>query len=75
MKIEGRETTTRSVQVDVYLPNVIKKLEEMYQRQQKVPRGAYINAQTGNWEDWTDTGHGSGLTDVIRPAKIGRAHV
>jgi hypothetical protein len=30
--------------------------------------GAYLNEKTGEVEEWYDTGHGSGITDVVDKA-------
>lgn len=66
MKVDGSVTTIERVTVDITAASMIDAM----QKQWLIDIGQvgnYIN-QNGEWEEWTDTGHGSGITEIVRAA-------
>ena len=61
MNVTGQYVERKSVQIHVDPFEVIRKLRAFWLTSIGQP-GHYINSD-GIWEDWTDTGHGSGLYD------------
>jgi hypothetical protein len=66
MLVEATHVERKKVTVDVDAVAVIDKLQRFWQN--SIGHcGRYIN-RDNQWEDWTDTGHGSGLTERFGPA-------
>lgn len=66
MQMTGSVTRVETVKVDISPRDMIDAMEKRWLSDIK-QSGNYIN-QKGEWEDWTDTGHGSGITEIIREA-------
>ena len=66
MQMTGSVTRVEAVKVDISPRNMIDAMEKQWLCDIK-QGGNYINRK-GEWEDWIDTGHGSGITKIIREA-------
>ncbi|MND58564.1 hypothetical protein D3C80_497260 [compost metagenome] len=66
MQMTGSVTRVETVKVDISPRDMIDAMEKRWLSDIK-QSGNYINRK-GEWEDWTDTGHGSGITEIIREA-------
>lgn len=69
MKVKGVERISKSVEIDIDICDVIDQLNHALKRKYGVDTDWYINNK-GQWEDWYDTGHGSGLTTKHRDATV-----
>lgn len=67
MYVIGKHTTVSSVKVEIDPLDVIKQLYGKWLASIGQLPDRYIN-KDGVWEDWTDTGHGSGLTSFYGQA-------
>ena len=67
MKIKGTKRTIDHIDVEVAPFDALKAIEHVLKEKYRVGQDWYIN-RNGQWEEWTDTGHGSGLTDIHRYA-------
>lgn len=68
MKLAGTRTTTERVTIDINPRKALEALEQILWEKLNRPPGAEEINSNGVWESWTDTGHGSGLTDRYGPA-------
>lgn len=66
MKVRGTQIIRQNVDVEVSTREIFSTLKHLLLQKWNAP-GEYIN-KGGKWEEWTDTGHGSGLTDIHRDA-------
>ncbi|UOL48730.1 hypothetical protein [Pseudomonas phage Astolliot] len=66
MKIDGLVTKVETVRVDIAASDMIETLNKQW-LVDIGQAGNYISSE-GKWEDWIDTGHGSGITKVLRDA-------
>lgn len=66
MQMTGSVTRVEKVKVDISPIDMIDAMEKRWLSNIK-QSGNYIN-RNGEWEDWLDTGHGSGITKIIRGA-------
>ena len=66
MRMQGSVTKVETVDVDISPSAMVDALDKQWHCDIKM-FGHYINLD-GFWEDWTDTGHGSGITKVLREA-------
>lgn len=69
MKVKGVERVSKAVEVDIDPCDILDQLSDALKRKYDVGRDWYI-AYSGKWEDWYDTGHGSGLTTEHREATV-----
>lgn len=67
MQVSAERVKKETIKVNVNPVDVIEKLRLQWHLNIGVGSSDYINSN-GFWEDWTDTGHGSGLTRVGRQA-------
>ena len=69
MKVEGIKTTHENVTLNVRMQDILDGIEKELKKTFKVGATWYINRERV-WEDWYDTGHGSGLTTEHRSATV-----
>lgn len=63
MKVSGFVTKTEFVKVDIEPIEVIGNLMDSWLKSLDLPKGAFPSPK--GWLIWSDTGHGSGLTEEI----------
>ena len=66
MEMKGSVTRVETVKVDISPRDMLEAMQKKWLQDIK-QGGNYINSK-GHWEDWTDTGHGSGITETYREA-------
>jgi hypothetical protein len=69
MRIKAVERINKTVQVEINPCDVLDQLSQEIKNKYGVGSDWYINDK-GQWEDWYDTGHGSGLTTKHRDASV-----
>jgi len=69
MRVKGIERISKNVEIDVDPCDVIDQLSVALKQKYGINPDWYINSE-GFWEDWYDTGHGSGLTSTHRRATV-----
>jgi len=67
MQVKGTRVTREAVEIEVSPSDILDVLGKQLKQKWRVGHDWYINDKE-HWEEWVDTGHGSGLTTVNRPA-------
>ena len=68
MKVSGKITTVKNETVEIDPSEVTKQLKLDWMKRIGIYGFCYLNKSNQMWEDWENTGHGSGITTEYRKA-------